>query len=179
MIRLFFRALASRHPARRWRSLVPLICLLALLLLSACATGSAQTCQSFQVPNAAMEPSLHQGQIIPVDTAAYASAKPKRGATVVVKVPTNPSQEVVLRVIGLPGETVRLTETQTFINGRLLTEPFVLHRGTQQPQQVTLGPDQYFLMGDNRPASTDSREWGPVSLKDIVAQWGTENCPAN
>ena len=96
-----------------------------------------------------------------------------------VKVPADPSQEVVLRVIGLPGETVRLTDTQTFINDKLLTEPFVLHRGTQQPQEVTLGPDQYFLMGDNRPASIDSRNWGPASLKDIVAQWGTQNCPAN
>lgn len=179
MIRLCFRALSSCHPARRWRSLLPLCCMLALLPLAACATGSADTCQSFQVPNAAMEPSLHQGQIIPVDTAAYASAKPQRGATVVVKVPTDPSQEVVLRVIGLPGETVKLTDTQTFINGKLLSEPFVLHRGTQQPQEITLAPDQYFLMGDNRPASTDSRNWGPVSLKDIVAQWGTENCPAN
>jgi signal peptidase I len=179
MLRFFFPALASRSLARHWRPLLPLFGLLALLLLAACATGSADTCQSFQVPNKAMEPSLQQGQIIPIDTAAYASAKPRRGATVVVKVPTDPSQEVILRVIGLPGETVRLTETQTFINGKLLTEPFVLHRGTQQPQEVTLGPDQYFLMGDNRPASTDSREWGPVSLKDIVAQWGTDNCPAN
>jgi signal peptidase I len=179
MIRFFFPALASRRVARRWRPLLPLGCVLALLSLAACATGSASTCQSFQVPNRAMEPSLQQGQIIPVDTAAYASTGPKRGATVVVKVPTDPSQAVVLRVIGLPGETVRLTDTQTFINGKLLTEPFVLHRGTQQPQEVMLGPEQYFLMGDNRPASTDSREWGPVSLKDIVAQWGTANCPAN
>src|SRR5262245_52735232 len=84
--------------------LVLLCCLLALLPLAACTTGSATTCQSFQVPNTAMEPTLRQGEIIPVDTAAYAVARPKRGATVVVKVPTNPSQQVVLRVIGLPGE---------------------------------------------------------------------------
>jgi signal peptidase I len=126
-----------------------------------------------------MEPSLHQGQIIPVDSAAYVSSRPKRGATVVVRVPSDPSQRVVLRVVGLPGETLTLTATQTFINGKLLAEPFVLHRGTQQPEQVTLGPDQYFLMGDNRPQSTDSREWGPVPFANILAQWGTQNCPAN
>jgi signal peptidase I len=126
-----------------------------------------------------MEPTLQNGQATVIDTQAYASAKPARGNIVVVKEPSNPSQQEILRVIGLPGETVRLTTTQTYINGKLLQEPFVLHRGTQQPMQVTLGPDQYFVMGDNRPQSTDSRTWGPVPLKDIVAEVNTSNCPAD
>ncbi len=151
------------------------VCLLALL--AGCNLGGLASCQSFTIPNAAMSPTYNAGQVVVIDTQAYASARPARGQVVIVKEPSKPGQQEALRVIGLPGETVRLTETQTFINGKLLSEPFVLHRGTQQPMEVMLKADAYFLMGDNRPQSTDSRAFGAVPLKDIVAEIGTQNCP--
>jgi signal peptidase I len=151
--------------------------LLALMLAGCSSLSGAAECQDFTIPNAAMSPTYNAGQLVNIDTQAYASAKPRRGQVVIVKEPGNHGQEEALRVIGLPGETVRLTETQTFINGTLLSEPFVLHRGTQQPMEVTLGANQYFLMGDNRPQSTDSRAWGAVPLSEIIAEIGTQNCP--
>ena len=152
--------------------------LLAIALLSGCSSFSgASPCQDFTVPNAAMSPTFTTGEQIVIDTQAYASSTPRRGQEVVVSEPSNRGQEEVLRIIGLPGETVRLNETQTFINGKFLSEPFVLHRGTQQPMEVTLGPNQYFVMGDNRPQSTDSRAFGPTPLKNVVAEVGTNNCP--
>jgi signal peptidase I len=155
------------------------LALLALTLLAGCtlsASGSTD-CQSFTVPNAAMTPTYNAGQLVVIDTQAYASSTPKRGQVVIIEEPETHGQEEALRVIGLPGETVRLSATQTFINGKLLSEPFVLNRGTQEPLQVTLGANEYFLMGDNRPQSRDSRAFGPVPLKDIVAQIGTNDCP--
>ncbi|HEU5369959.1 MAG TPA: signal peptidase I [Ktedonobacterales bacterium] len=153
--------------------------LLALTILAGCNSLSSGTdeCQSFTIPNAAMSPTYNAGQLVAIDTQAYASASPKRGQVVIVREPSTNGQEEALRIIGLPGETVRLSATQTFINGKLLSEPFVLHRGTQQPMTVTLASNQYFLMGDNRPQSTDSRSFGPVSLNDIVAEIGTNACP--
>ncbi len=159
-------------------ALLSLLLLAGLALLSGCTIFSSQAeCQNFAVPNAAMEPTLHQGQVVVLDTLSYSSAKPSRGNLVVLKDPANPGQQEVLRVIGLPGETVRLTDTQTFINGKQLEEPFVLNRGTQQPQALTLGANHYFVMGDNRPQSIDSRSWGPLPLTDIVGQINTQYCP--
>jgi signal peptidase I len=149
--------------------------LVMLALLGGCSiTSTTPECQNFSVPNAAMTPTLNQGQLVVLDVLSYASAKPARGNLIVLKNPSHLQRQEVLRVIGLPGETVRLSDTQTFINGKYLEEPFVLHRGTQQPMQVTLGPDQYFVMGDNRPQSVDSRSWGPLPLKDIVGQINTQ-----
>ncbi len=169
----------SRFPGWRLsRQLLVLLLASVLTLLAGCAIFSTQPeCQDFTVPNAAMEPTLHQGQIVVIDTLAYRSSSPKRGNIVLVKEPSNPNQQEILRVIGLPGETVRLSATQTFINGKELSEPFVLHRGTQQPMEVTLQPGEYFLMGDNRPESVDSRAWGPVPLNHILGQMSTQYCP--
>ena len=167
--------MASR--GRAWRRAASLLPLLALTWLAGCSLSGPAECQSFSISNAAMSPTYNAGQLVVIDTQAYASAKPKRGQVVIINGPVNRGQEVALRVIGLPGETIRLTETQTFINGKLLDEPFVLYRGTQQPLEVTLASDQYFLLGDNRPQSTDSRSFGAIASKDILAQIGTQNCP--
>jgi signal peptidase I len=177
-------ALAARIRQRRPRRLHSfgaafVAALLALTILAGCNSLSSSTdeCQSFTVPNAAMSPTYNAGELVVIDTQAYASARPKRGQIVIVSEPSTNGQQEALRVIGLPGETVRLSTTQTFINGSLLSEPFVLHRATQQPMTVTLTSGQYFLMGDNRPQSTDSRDFGPVTLSNIVAEIGTNACP--
>ena len=160
------------------RAMLVSLLLVMLALLGGCSiTSSTPECQNFAVPNAAMTPTLNQGQIVVLDVLSYSSATPKRGNLIVLKDPTDPNRQEVLRVIGLPGETVRLSDTQTFINGRYLEEPFVLHRGTQQPMQVTLGPGEYFVMGDNRLQSVDSRDWGPLPFKDILGQINTQYCP--
>ncbi len=173
-------ALHRRVKSRLWAcGQAVLFAPLALALLAGCASLSGTApCQSFTIPNDAMSPAYRAGQVVLVDTQAYSAAKPRRGHVVVVNEPASGGQEA-LRVIGLPGETVRLTETQTFINGQPLDEPFVLHRGTQQPMEARLGADEYFLMGDNRLQSRDSRAFGAVPLKSMVGEIGTRNCPNN
>lgn len=170
--------MTPRYPFAGRLAVASLLGLLALGLLAGCNGLSGQAeCQSFTIPNAAMSPTYNAGQLVVIDTQAYASAAPKRGQVVIINDPSSRGQELALRVIGLPGETIRLTETQTFINGKLLDEPFVLKRGTQKPMEVTLASGQYFLMGDNRPQSIDSRSFGAVPRKDMLAQIGTQNCP--
>ncbi len=173
----FQRKLAAK--SNTWRLFAAsLLFLLALTLLAGCSSASEQTeCQSFAIPNAAMAPTYNAGELVVIDTQSYASSAPRRGEIVILTEPSTHDQEEALRVIGLPGETVRLTTTQTFINGKLLDEPFVLHRGTQTPVEEKLASNQYFLMGDNRAQSTDSRSFGPVPAKDILAQIGTQVCP--
>jgi len=171
------RGRGARRQHRRLGGSICLLALLALTFLAGCSLSGPAECQSFTIPNTAMSPTYNAGQLVVIDTQAYASARPQRGQVAIVNVPSQRGQQEALRVIGLPGETVRLSADQTFINGKLLNEPFVLHRGAQQPLQVTLAPDHYFLMGDNRPQSTDSRAFGALPLKDIIAEIGTQNCP--
>ncbi len=118
--------------------------------------------KSFKIPSSSMEPTLQIGDRIcakPVDPI-------RRADIVVFKPPGNPSTDYVKRVIGLPGETVRIAGRNVFIDGRKLNEPYAAYTGTAT-QRSEYGPfkipeESYFMMGDNRDNSFDSRFFGPV-----------------
>lgn len=76
----------------------------------------------------------------------------------------------VKRVVGLPGERVSMTEGALYINGAEVTEDFPLRRSLRGFDERTLGPDEYFVMGDNRPCSSDSRRVGPIHRRAILAR---------
>ena len=74
------------------------------------------------------------------------------------------------RLIGLPGETIRIDSFEIFVNGRKLSEPYIRHKYGDWNQTVHLGPKQYWVMGDNRDNSEDSRNLGPISEDDIMGR---------
>jgi signal peptidase I len=86
--------------------------------------------------------------------------------------------DYIKRIIGLPGETVRVAEGKYYVNGQLLDEsnylaPTIITKPgafTEDEREITLGEDQYFVSGDNRPGSSDSRYWGPINKKAIVGR---------
>ena len=106
---------------------------------------------------------------------------PGRGDVIVFKDPNQPGRNLVKRIVGLPGETVEITEGAISIDGVRLDEPYLTGahwsgsmRCVPHRRGCILGDDQYFVMGDNRGNSDDSRRWGPVSLADIVGRvWVT------
>ncbi|MHB1986503.1 MAG: signal peptidase I [Acidimicrobiales bacterium] len=134
--------------------------------------------QTFYVPSGSMIPTLLPGDRILVQKIGYSI---QEGAVVVFKTPPGyrPSDcggtaesDLVKRVIGLPGETIKSVGNVVYINGRKLPEPYL-------PKGLTLGaaippqkvpPGKYFVMGDNRPVSCDSRVWGLVPRSDIVGR---------
>lgn len=123
--------------------------------------------QTYKAPSGSMIPTLLVGDHFMVEIMDEAE-EVRRGDIIVFKFPEDEKRDFVKRTIGLPGETVEIRDKAVFINGILLVEPYVQHtKFAQQPVRdnfgpVTLGEDDYFVMGDNREESYDSRWFGPV-----------------
>ena len=132
--------------------------------------------QPFIVSGASMEPTFDTGQYLIIDEFSYNNfTDPHRGDVVIFRYPLNTSEFFIKRIIGLPGETVTIADEKVYITDiqgdtRLLPEPYIVNKGNGSPQSVTLTANQYFVMGDNRPDSSDSRVWGPVPRNDIVGR---------
>jgi len=132
--------------------------------------------QPFIVSGASMAPTFETGQYLIVDQITYRFDTPQRGDIVVFRFPNDPSKFFIKRIIGLPGEVVQLANgTTTIINPStgektVLNEPYVKTDLTDDHLAITLSPDEYFVMGDNRSASSDSRVWGPVPRANIVGR---------
>ena len=135
--------------------------------------------QPFYVKGASMEPSFFDHEYLVIDELSYRISNPQRGDIVVFRYPLDPKQFFIKRVIGLPGETVEVNEEGIKIynnehpNGMLLSESGYLGQGVQPSttrETITLKNDEYFVMGDNRSASLDSRIFGPIKRTDIVGR---------
>jgi signal peptidase I len=124
------------------------------------------------VQGASMLPTLHDGDRFLLNRWAYLMHAPQRGDVVVIKDPGH-SDYAVKRIVGLPHDVVRLRDGKLFLNGKLFSEPY-LSKGTitltvdGKEHQIMLGPDRYFVLGDNRNISEDSRYYGSVRRDQIV-----------
>lgn len=131
--------------------------------------------QPFIVSGASMDPTFKDKQYIIVDELSYHLDDPSRGDVVIFKYPKNPKQYFIKRVIGLPGETVLDNQGMVSIkdkDGKIvltLDEPYVVY-AKKDTVERTLNPGEYFMMGDNRAGSFDSRAWGPVDRDLIVGK---------
>ncbi len=131
--------------------------------------------QPFVVEGLSMYPTFDDKDYLIVDELSYRFHAPARGDVIIFRYPGNPSVFYIKRVIGLPGEQVSIREgivTVTKASGEnlTLTEPYVVAEDATYTDTTTLGPDQYFVMGDNRPKSSDSRVWGPLPKDDIIGR---------
>ena len=126
-----------------------------------------------KIDGESMMPNYQNAEYLLTEKVTYYLHKPQRGDVVVLKPPQAVSEgdEFIKRVIGLPGETVRVSGGHVYINGKLLNEQYIASDvqttgGTflADDTNFTVPADQYFLMGDNREHSSDSRYWGPVPL---------------
>lgn len=131
--------------------------------------------QPFIVKGASMEPSYYENEYLIIDELTYRFRDPLRGETVVFHPPGNEGQYYIKRVIGLPGETVEIRDghiviyNDTYLNGITLREAYLAEE-TEGKQRTQLGKDEYFLMGDNRDASLDSRAIGPIPFENITGR---------
>ena len=132
--------------------------------------------QPFFVRGQSMEPNFYQGDYLIIDELSYQFRAPQRGEVIVFKYPNDPSQRYIKRIIGLPGETVKIQEGQVFIyqDGKMqaLDELAYLSQFSQTlgDGQMTLGKTEYFVLGDNRSLSADSRRWGVLPEENIVGR---------
>lgn len=130
--------------------------------------------QPFIVNGASMEPTFESGEYLIVDELTYRFREPERGEVVVFKYPQNPSKFFIKRIVGLPGETVEIKNSEIFITNeegvtQKISEEYVTDP-TDGSVKVELADDDYFVLGDNRLVSSDSRRWGAVSRDLIIGR---------
>lgn len=128
--------------------------------------------QNYRVDGPSMTPTLLNHEYILVDKAQYIFGSPRRGDVIVFKWPRDTSEDFVKRVIGVPGDTVQVTSNgQVSVDGTPINEPYVNDlTNPYQPNTWTLAANQYFVLGDNRGDSSDSRDWGPVPRSDVIGR---------
>lgn len=125
----------------------------------------------FYIPSGSMEPTLRIGDRIIVSKISYLFTEPQRGDIVVFRYPLDPSRDFVKRLVGLPGETVSLRNGQLYINGKPVPEDYLpkdMKFADFGPVRVPAG--YYFVLGDNRNNSDDSRVWGPLPRQNIIGK---------
>ncbi len=135
--------------------------------------------QPFYVRGASMEPNFYDYEYLIINEIDYRLSAPERGDVIVLHDPRDPSQYFIKRIIGLPGEDIEIKNGQIYIyneqypQGLALDESAYLESTvrTYGPQKIwQLGAEEYFVLGDNRPASLDSRIFGPLSEKEIIGR---------
>lgn len=133
--------------------------------------------QPFFVKGASMENTFHDGNYILIDEISYRLKDPQRGDIIVFRYPNDPSQFFIKRVIGLPEDTVEIKDNTVTIHNKQHPEGFLLNEPYLSPEQVTLGnikitlgDKEYWVMGDNRLRSSDSRSWGTLNRSLITGR---------
>lgn len=130
-----------------------------------------------QVKGASMEPTFYTGEYIMTSKVTYKFRKPHRGDVIVFKSLKNQDIDYIKRIIGLPGDKVEIKNAEVYVNDRLINENYISEKtnlwesGFIKENIPLIVPDNMiFVMGDNRPRSSDSREFGPVPLDSIIGE---------
>ena len=164
-----------------------LLALVVLIVLQA-------TVRNFKVEGSSMAPTLESGQFLVVDQASFLKfdrerlsrvvpfwkvddaepefvfTPPERGEIIVFQYPRDTTKDFVKRVLGLPGETVEVRSGTVYVNGEAIREPYLRRLDGSSVPPLTLGEKEYYVIGDNRRNSNDSRAWGAVPEENIVGR---------
>ncbi|BCL82502.1 S26 family signal peptidase [Ktedonobacteria bacterium brp13] len=145
-----------------------------LLLLCFILLVTHLTVQDYYVDGLSMEPTLHTQEYILVNKAAYLFTAPARGDIIVFHYPKDPTQTYLKRIIAIPGDQISIIGRRVIVNGTLLQERYIApadNYNLYPPiHNDKLGSGQYFVMGDDRVNSSDSRAWGPVPRQNIIGE---------
>lgn len=131
--------------------------------------------EAFQLPSRSMANTLLPNDFIIVDTWAYDDEEPKTGDILVFKYPKDPKTYYTKRVIGKPGDIVEIRQGKVVLNGSVIDEPYVLAANNKKTAQSDITPKRvmknfYYMLGDNRDFSNDSREWGGLAAEEIYGK---------
>ena len=150
--------------------------------------------QNFIVEGSSMEPTLEEGQHLLVNKLIYLRLDPQglrsilpsidanrqaslfpfhpphRGEVIIFRFPRDPTRDFVKRVIGVPGDAIEIRRGQVFLNDQKLDEPYVVRSDRRTMERLEIPAGSYFVMGDNRQSSNDSRDWGPVPADNMVGR---------
>ena len=158
---------------------------------------------NYRVEGSSMVPTLEEGEYVIVNKLVYLKLDPReiagllpfvdtqdeggvfpfhpprRGEVIIFRFPANPKRDFVKRVIGVPGDTIEIQRGKVLVNGVALNEPYVTHTDRNDMTETRVPPKSYFVLGDNRRASNDSRDWGPVPAENIIGRAWVSFWPLN
>ncbi len=126
--------------------------------------------QNFRIEGYSMEPNFHDGEMLLVSKIDYLLHPPERGDVVVFQSLQNSERDFIKRVIGLPGETVEIREGRVYINGQLLPQNYNTNAATYNYGPTVVGPNELFVLGDNRNSSSDSHAWGNLPRANLIGK---------
>lgn len=133
--------------------------------------------QPHKIKGNSMEPNYHDGEYLLTDKLSYRFKEPQRGDVVVFEPPVSPDEEYIKRIIALPGETISVNNGNYYINGKKLNEDYIPDNIYTKGKEflsnntvITVPPGSYFVSGDNRESSSDSRYWGFVTKDKITGK---------
>ncbi|MBI3794297.1 MAG: signal peptidase I [Nitrospinae bacterium] len=162
---------AKKSLAREYIEAIIIALLLALFIRSFVV-------QAFRIPSGSMIPTLLVGDQILVDKLTFKFRKPERGEIIVFQYPKDVTRDFIKRIIGLPGDKLEVRDRKVFINGQPLDDAYAYHEAFEsshsEPRDefgpIIVPQGQYFMMGDNRENSQDSRFWGPLEEDKIIGR---------
>lgn len=165
----------NAHMSDSWKGLLKDLFTLALLIVVVVIPIRVFIVSPFVVDGESMHPTFENLDYLVIDEFLYRFRAPTRGDVIVFRYPGNPSVFYIKRIIGLPNETVSIDRGVVTIIGAdgkrsALAEPYIVNEDATYTRDVSLKPNEYFVMGDNRPNSSDSRVWGPLPAKDIIGR---------
>jgi signal peptidase I len=154
------------------QALIAGVGLISIPSAGAIAAGYGRRYLSIRMEGDSMLPTLHSGEMLKVDRAAYRHATPRRGQIVIFRLPGSTAgfPLLVKRAVGLPGEEVRVHRGNVYINGHRLSEPYVRNQAEYEYLHQRVPAGAYFLLGDNRNNSEDSHLFGSVPLHKILGK---------
>lgn len=174
----------EQNPKNTWGAFSELLITVAMIVIFTVGIRIFLV-QPFVVDGQSMEPTFHNQEYILVDKLSYRVREPARGEIVVFH-PPGREDNFIKRIIGLPGDKIEIDEHTISVNGEVLAEPYLdttLNNGTidsdADPVQITVASDKYFVLGDNRDHSKDSREIGQVPKANIIGRAWVVLFPVN
>jgi signal peptidase I len=132
--------------------------------------------QPYEVKGNSMFPTYHDGEYMLINKLVYRLSEPKRGEVIVFNAPDNERYDYIKRIIGMPGDKIKITQNKLYVNGQMINENTYLSSDVitspgyylRENQEIVIPPNNYFVMGDNRTNSSDSRDFGPLPKQKIV-----------
>jgi len=122
------------------------------------------------VRGASMEPTLHNNERLIANKISYRFERPERGEIIIFRPPLEIKRNYIKRIIGIPGDKIEIANGEIYLNDKKLEEPYVKNRSYENMPPTIVPDDSFFVLGDNRPNSSDSRYWGFVPRKNVVGR---------
>lgn len=158
-------------PSENWLALIARETLETVVLAVVIFLLIRVAVQNYRIEGSSMEPNFHNGEYLLVNKLAYRLGEYQRGDVIVFKYPGDITKDYIKRVIGLPGDVVEIREGVLYVNEQMIDEPYAtmpMNFLNEPPRIVESGT--LYVMGDNRPASSDTRDWGLLNQDLVIGQ---------